>query len=443
MPQTTYHFPEGFIWGTATAAHQVEGSNHNNDWAAWENQPGRIHNEDKAGLACDWWNGRWREDIDRAAEAGQTAHRLSVEWSRIQPAPHRWDEDALDRYRAILRGMLDRGIQPMVTLQHFTLPLWLAENGGWENDEIPGLFETFVQRTVTALKQYNTAWITINEPNVVIYSSYIDGLFPPGKKEDIAAAWHAVLNIIRSHALAYHAIHEIQPKAQVGMAHQYHGFIPARKYSPLDALIARVNHQSFNNVFPLALTNGRVRFLHKRTRLPHAAGTQDFFGLNYYTCEMVSFRPAPKNLFQKRWFPPEAEPSPFQFNASYPPGMFTALEWANTCGLPIHITENGIEDSQDDFRRKYLLTHLHQLWQALNHNIPVRSYYHWSLIDNFEWERGWDMQFGLWTFDRETQVRTPRPSAALYAAICQQNAISHELVEAYAPAVLPKLFPGG
>jgi beta-glucosidase len=155
MPQATYHFPEGFVWGTATAAHQVEGSNNNNDWAAWENQEGRIHKGDKAGLACDWWNGRWREDLDRAAEAGQTAHRLSVEWSRIQPAPNRWDEDALDRYRAILQGIHDRGMQPMVTLQHFTLPLWLAETGGWENDDIPDLFETFVRRTVTALKEYN------------------------------------------------------------------------------------------------------------------------------------------------------------------------------------------------------------------------------------------------------------------------------------------------
>ena len=410
MPQTTYHFPNGFIWGTATAAHQVEGSNDNNDWAAWENQEGRIHNAHRAGLACDWWNGRWREDLDRAAETRQTAHRLSVEWSRIQPARTRWDEDALDRYRTILQGMHERGLQPMVTLQHFTLPLWLAESGGWENDDIPGLFETFVRRVVTALKEYNTAWVTINEPNVAIYNSYIDGLFPPGKKADTAAAWHAVLNIIRSHTLAYHAIHDIQSQAQVGMAHQYHGFIPAHTYSPLDALIVRFNHQSFNNVFPLALTSGRVRFLNKSTHLPAAASTQDFFGLNYYTCEIASFRLAPKDLFQKRWYSPEAEPSPIGFNASYPPGMFMALEWANTFGLPIHITENGIEDSQDDFRQKYLLTHLHQVWMALNHNIPVRSYYHWSLIDNFEWERGWDMQFGLWAFDRETQVRTPGPA---------------------------------
>lgn len=440
MAQTTYHFPPGFVWGTATAAHQVEGGNDNNDWAAWEAQPGRIANGDRSGSACEWWNGRWREDLDRAAEAGQTAHRLSVEWSRIQPAPNRWDEHALDRYRAILQGMLERGLQPMVTLQHFTLPLWAAEQGGWENDDIPSLFETFVRRTVSALKEYNSLWVTINEPNVDMYNSYIDGLFPPGKK-DLAAAYHAVLNVLRSHTLAYHAIHEIQPAAQVGMAHQYHGFLPSQKYSPLDAAVAAVNHQSFNDLFPRALTDGRVRFLHKRTRLPAAAGTQDFFGINYYTCEMTSFRLDPQDLFQAHSFPPEAEPSPYHFNASYPHGMFMALQWANRYGLPIHITENGIEDHQDDFRRKYLISHLHQVWKALNHNIPVRSYYHWSLIDNFEWERGWDMRFGLWTFDPDTQVRTPRPSAYLYEAICKENAISYAMVEKHSPGLLPSLFP--
>lgn len=441
MPQATYHFPEGFIWGTATASHQVEGGNDNNDWAAWEKESGRIHKGDTAGLACDWWNGRWREDLDRAAEAGQNAHRLSIEWSRIQPAPDRWDENALDRYRAILQGMQERGLHPMVTLQHFTLPLWLAETGGWENDDSPALFEAFVRRAIPALKEYCSEWVTINEPNVDMYSSYIECVFPPGKN-DLAAAYHSVLNVIRSHTRAYHAIHEIQPEAQVGMAHQYHGFMPKHKYSPLDALVVAVNHQSFNNLFPMALANGRVRFLHKSTRLPAAAGTQDFFGINYYTCEMTSFCLSPKDLFQTHSHPPGAEPSPFNFNVNYPVGLLEGLNWANRYGLPIHITENGVEDTGDDFRRKYIVSHLHQVWRALNHNIPVRSYYLWSLIDNFEWERGWDMRFGLWTFDRETQVRTPRPSAHLYEAICKQNAISHATVKEFAPGVLRDLFPG-
>ena len=440
MPQTTYHFPAGFVWGSATAAHQVEGSNDNNDWAAWEKQPGRIEAGHRSGLACDWWNGRWRDDLDRAAESGQTAHRLSIEWSRIQPAPDRWDEDALDRYRAILRGMLERKLQPMLTLHHFTLPLWLAEQGGWENDDIPRLFADYVRKTVTALKAYNTCWVTINEPNIILYRGYLEGAFPPGKN-DPAAAFHALCNLVRSHAAAYQIIHELQPQARVGMAHQYRGFLPARAWSPLDAAVRAFTHQAFNNTFPRALADGRVRFLHKATRLPAAAGTQDFFGLNYYTCDVIAFRLAPQNLFQTRWYPSEAEPSRTGFNASYPPGMRMALDWANSYGLPIIITENGIEDSQDDLRRRYILTHLHQIWLALNRNIPVSGYYHWSLVDNFEWERGWTLQFGLWACDHKTQARQARPSAELYAAICQQNAISHEMVQNYAPAILQRLFP--
>jgi hypothetical protein len=125
MAEATVHFPRGFLWGAATAAHQVEGNNTNNNWHAWEQQEGRIIHGDKSGLACDWWGGRWKEDLDRAAETGQNAHRFSIEWSRIQPAPDRWDEEALERYRLMLRGMLERGLMPMVTLHHFSNPLWL------------------------------------------------------------------------------------------------------------------------------------------------------------------------------------------------------------------------------------------------------------------------------------------------------------------------------
>ncbi|MBI1854979.1 MAG: glycoside hydrolase family 1 protein [Chloroflexi bacterium] len=137
MPQAVFHFPRGFLWGTVTASHQVEGNNTNNNWWKWEQEG---HTNGTSGLACDWWGGRWREDFDRAAEAGQNAHRFSVEWSRIQPAPNQWDEDALEKYRAMLRGLRERGILPMVTLHHFTDPLWVWEHGAWESAETAGLF---------------------------------------------------------------------------------------------------------------------------------------------------------------------------------------------------------------------------------------------------------------------------------------------------------------
>ena len=179
MPEASFHFPRGFLWGTATAAHQVEGNNTNNNWWKWEQEG---HTKAKSGLACDWWGGRWREDFDRVAETGQNAHRFSVEWSRIQPAPDQWDEDALEKYRLMLRGLHERGLTAMVTLHHFTDPLWLAEQGGWEDDDTPQKFTVFVRRTVEALKEYVTMWVTINEPNVYAYSAYSDGAYPPGKE---------------------------------------------------------------------------------------------------------------------------------------------------------------------------------------------------------------------------------------------------------------------
>lgn len=196
MPQATFHFPVGFLWGTATSSHQVEGNNRNNDWWAWEEQPGRILNGHRSGLACDWWGGRWREDLDRARETGQNAHRLSIEWSRVQPSADRWDEDALDHYRTILRGMHERGLMPIVNFFHFSLPLWLSEQGGWENDDTPALFARYVRKSVEALREYTSTWMTINEPNVYAYEGYLVGLFPPGK-QDLQATMKVLYNLLR------------------------------------------------------------------------------------------------------------------------------------------------------------------------------------------------------------------------------------------------------
>ena len=166
MIRATFTFPQGFLWGCATSSHQVEGNNINNDWWAWEQEQGRILNGDRSGKACDWWAGRWREDFDRAKETWQNAQRISIEWSRVQPEPDRWDEGALDRYRQMLMGLKERGMVPMVTLHHFTNPLWLTEMGGWENDAVVELFGEYTRKTVEALKAHCDFWVTINEPNV-------------------------------------------------------------------------------------------------------------------------------------------------------------------------------------------------------------------------------------------------------------------------------------
>jgi beta-glucosidase len=441
MPTATFHFPRGFLWGTATSAHQVEGNNNNNNWSAWEKEPGRMLNNAAAGLACDWWNGgRWREDFDRASEIGTNAHRLSVEWSRIQPASDRWDEDAIDRYRQMIQGLGQRGITPMVTLHHFTNPLWLETKGGWENEEIIPAFVKFVRKVVEALSPYCSLWCTINEPNVYATMGYVTSEFPPGKS-DIKTALLVAKNMVKAHAAAYKAIHDIQNTARVGPAPQYRGLLPRRSWLPPEVWVANFQSNLFNNMFTQPLLTGKMPFP-ARERIPEAKGTLDFIGINYYTIEQVSLNLLkPDDLFSTRGWRKGAEVSGTGFAANEPEGMFQALKWGRQFNVPMIITENGIEDAEDTFRRKYLLQHIHQVWRAVNFNWPVKGYFHWSLIDNFEWERGWSQRYGLWEVDPETQVRRKRPSADMYAEIIKENGISSDIVARYSPDLLPILFP--
>lgn len=442
MPQAIFHFPTGFLWGTATSSHQVEGNNRNNDWWAWEEQPGRILNGHRSGLACDWWGGRWREDLDRARETGQNAHRLSIEWSRVQPSADRWDEDALDHYRTILRGMHERGLMPIVNFFHFSLPLWLSEQGGWENDDTPALFARYVRKSVEALREYTSTWMTINEPNVYAYEGYLVGLFPPGK-QDLQATMKVLYNLLRGHAMAYREIHSVQHEARVGLALAVRPLRPAGPLTFLDSVAARLGSQFFNDAFADALIDGKLNMVFKTFRVPEAAGTQDYVGVNYYTMDLVRFNLLRrKDFFTERFFPPGAELSDTGFIANVPEGMFETIRWARKFKLPILVTENGVEDADDHLRPRYLIEHIHQVWRAVNYNWPVKGYFHWTLVDNFEWERGWTQRFGLWGLDVDTQQRIRRRSVDLYAAICRQNALSSEMVEAFVPALLPKLFPG-
>ncbi len=440
MTQATFHFPRGFLWGTATAAHQVEGNNTNNQWWQWE-QGG--HTQGLSGLACDWWGGRWREDFDRAAEGGQNAHRFSVEWSRIQPAPDRWDEDALEKYRAMLRGLRERNMSALVTLHHFTDPLWVWEKGAWENEEIVKLFEKFVRKTVSALKEYVTLWVTINEPNVYALGAYAEGVFPPGV-QDIKRAIRVEANMLRAHAAAYHAIHEIQPEARVGYALHFRPMNPKHKWSPLDRLMRNIRYEGINMAFPSAISGGVMKSPLGKVAIPEARGTQDYLGLNYYSVDRISFSLANrKELFTYSDFPEDADYSDNRLLVNVPEGLFDTIKWAVKTypNLPILITENGTEDADDHMRPRYIAQHIHQMWRAVNFNWPVRGYFHWSLVDNFEWERGWTQRFGLWGLDTETQRRIKRPSVDLYTEICKENGLSSEMVQRYCPEVFDKIFP--
>ena len=248
-------------------------------------------------------------------------------------------------------------------------------------------------------------------------------------------------HLIQAHARAYAVIHELQPESRVGTSLHYRGFKPAT-WLPMDRWMANVFNRLFNDLFPRTLKDGVFNAIFKRDRIPEAIGTQDFVGLNYYSSDLVRFDLlAPGEMFAHRSFPEDAVLSETGFIANDPQGMMACVRWGGQFGLPIIITENGVEDSQDVLRPRYILEHLHALWQMMNGDYNVEGYFHWSLVDNFEWERGWTQRFGLWGLDVDSQARIRRPSVDMYAEICRTNGISADIVQTYAPEVMPVLFP--
>jgi beta-glucosidase len=250
-----------------------------------------------------------------------------------------------------------------------------------------------------------------------------------------------MVNMVVAHAAAYHAIHQIQPQARVGMANYYRSLQPAKTWFPLDRLVTHLL-ASINDTFPSAAKDGIVRFLSRRKRVPEAKGTQDFLGIDYYTRDYVSFNLFKRSeLFGRRFFRSGDDLSTTGFLANEPLGMYEALKWGLKYNIPIIVTENGFDDSEDRIRPRYMVEHIHQMWRAVNFNWPIKGYFHWTLVDNFEWERGWTQRFGLWELDIETQARHKRTSADLYAEICRENGISDDMVRRYAPAAVQGLFP--
>lgn len=442
MPEATFHFPHDFRWGVATSAHQVEGENTNNDWWAWERQQGHIAQGGTSGLACNWWESA-EADFDRAAALGLNALRLSVEWSRVEPEPGSFDEGALARYAERVGGLRARGIEPMVTLHHFSNPLWLAERGGWEESETVERFARFTGRVVDALGAECDLWCTINEPSVYAFKGYLTGDWPPGRSE-FGAAMQVARNMMLAHAAVYRVIHERQPEARVGFAHNMQVFDPSNPRSPLDRLVTSAVDSTYNRALLAPIQRGLwsppVGFgLALKLR-----DTLDWIGLNYYTRELVSFdRKRPETLFSRRLHSEDAEMLDGGYGEFYAAGILRCLERLARLDLPIYVTENGIPDADDDQRPRYILTHLHQVWHAIQRCYPVMGYYHWTLVDNFEWARGWQLRFGLIHLDPLTQRRTPRSSADLYEGLARANAITPCLIDNHAPELRPELLPGG
>lgn len=424
-------FPPDFLWGSATAAHQVEGEINDSDWYDWEQIPGRVKNGDQSIVACDWWKGgRYQEDFDLARSLNQNAHRLSVEWSRIEPREGAWNAKAFTFYRRVLSAVHERGLTPFVTLHHFTNPRWLAQKSGWENEATVPAFERYVARVVEELGDLCDFWVTINEPFIYIYTGYVDGTTPPGKK-DFFLAFRVLANLVRGHAAAYHAIHRAQANARVGVAHHYRRFIPAR--TALDGSSANLRDYLLNQLFFLALVDGKLRFpMSLGEKIPEAIDTQDFIGINYYFAERTAFDiTKPMLLFTRSilpTWPPGALPDAGEV---HPSSLYDRLIELASYQKPIYITENGIFDMQDETQPRYLVCHLREVHRAIADGSPVKGYFWWTLVDNFEWTQGFSPRFGLFSNDHKTQTRSPRLTADVYARIARENSIREDLLKKY------------
>ncbi len=426
-------FRKGFLWGTATAAHQVEGNNRNNDWYEWEQVPGHVRDGDTSQVACDWWGGRYVGDFDLARSLGTNAHRLSIEWSRLEPRQGEWDEEAAAFYRKVLTALRERGMVPFVTLLHFTQPRWFMDKGGWLADDAPQVFTRFVTRAVECFGDLTNYWITINEPSLYVLLNYLWKGRPPGAG-NAGQAFHVGRNMMLGHAAAYHAIHRLQPTAQVGYAHAWRLIVPANPNSPLDRFSAWLGNWLNNRIFVRSVTEGVFSFpLGRGERIAEAKQTLDYFGLNYYFEHPVAFDiRQPGSLFF-RLMPVNAlkgtayESWTNMGNPS-PDAFMRVLKTVSEFKVPIYITENGMFDAGGDIQERYLVTHLDALQRALRAGVDARGYFWWTLMDNFEWDVGYWLRFGLFHVDFATQARTPRPAAATYARIIREGSVPDDLL---------------
>ena len=448
MPsQRSLRFPDGFLWGTASSSYQCEGGNTNNQWYRWE-QKGHILTGEECGDACNWWE-EAENDFALAEQMENNALRLSLEWSRIEPVEGQWDSSVIDRYRTMLKALRNRHLKPIVTLHHFTDPLWFAERGGFADDINIQYFVRFVKYAVENLSDLCDFWVTINEPNIYAVLGYLMGSFPPGE-HDLVRTVRVLRNVLQAHVEAFYAIRDLQPGAEIGSCVHYRLFDPADELSPLDRTSASLQDIFFNWQVLQAMETGSFLSPLKLLLPPihHASGSRDFHGVNYYTREMVRFDPTrPTELFGRRFVRPGSvhnDPGKeIDFGEIYPFGLYRVLKsvYQRTRGnKPIYITENGFSDALDDRRPQAILEHLAMVQRAISEGIPVRGYLYWSLVDNFEWAEGWGVRFGLIELDPETQERIPRSSASMFGEICRANAITEEIVERYAPRALDTIF---
>lgn len=418
-------FPPDFLWGTATAAHQVEGNNRNSDWWAWEHRPGSPVAE-PSGEAINHYH-RYPEDVLLLSSLGLPVYRCSVEWARVEPTEGFFDQGAIDHYRAMIETIRMNEMTPVVTLHHFTLPVWLAARGGWLHPDTPALLASYAGRIAGEFGDLVDWYCTINEPGVVAFGGYFGALgFPPGTTtlEDWNTAIAALgRGLVQSRA----AVKEAQPDARVGATH---------------AMIEYEFNDAGRPIAEYFRSQMEDRFL-------ELSAEDDFIGVQTYTRQviappaplakltqsLVGFGPARRQLLPRLIRrsirlgdnTDNANQRTTAMGYEYRPQAVAATVRRAHEMLPgkeIIVTEHGIATDDDTERIDFITEGLTSLHQIVEDGIPLRGYIHWSAFDNFEWALGYRMRFGLIEVDRATQVRTPKPSASFLGEIARQNALT-------------------
>jgi beta-glucosidase len=356
---------------------------------------------------------------------GANAYRFSLEWSRLEPREGTWDEAAWAHYLDEVRRLRSGGVEPMVTLLHFTLPLWIADRGGLTAPEFPERFARFAAEAARRLGPQVDLWCTINEPNVQVYIGYVDGAWPPGRKPP-AEVVKATAALLRAHALATAALRDLDRGAQVGVAQHVIVFDPASRWSLADWIAARTAREAFDWAFLDSIATGRMRFSAPGfpsldEPFPGLKGSLDFVGINYYRRNLVRFTPGAPGLVLTTTGPGPLNDRGWEI---HPEGLLRVLRmaWARY-RLPIHVTENGIPDAKGTKRAAFIRAHAHAMARALAEGIPVRGYFFWSLLDNFEWTDGFAPRFGLYRVDYTTLERTLAPGAEAFTEIARGQGV--------------------
>ena len=451
------NFPEGFLWGTATASYQIEGAAHEDGrgasiWDTFSHTPGKTYRGDTGDLACDHYH-RLEQDLDLMADLGLRAYRFSVAWPRIQPdGTGTANQKGLDFYRRLVDGLRQRDIEPMLTLYHWDLPQALEDRGGWTNRETSERFADYTGIVYEALSDSVSYWITLNEPWVAAWLGYGLGLHAPGKK-DVGDALSATHHLLLGHGLALERMRSAADDNRLGVTLSLSPVRPATE-DPADVEAARRVDLNANRLYLDPLFRGSYPEDAEDYReagdfgfvregdLEKISAPMDFLGVNYYMRHTVIDRDSKTDLR------PAMDFRDLEARTLIPAGVeTTAMGWpAEADGLtdllvrlheeytriPLYVTENGraVHDYvdpegevKDEERVSYLDAHFRAARGAMDRGVDLRGYMVWSFLDNFEWGEGYSMRFGLVFVDYGTQKRIPKASARWYSEVIRRNGL--------------------